>query len=311
MMDAICVLPQVKGPTGYNAKVNVAAAALEIKDKEPKFTVYCYLRYLVRDSRYTGIKESMDGADLFLNINAFGIFHQMGNYWERCSKLHIPVFFEAPALTDSTPDYIEFHYKGGPLRIVTAGSRPLYIPLTRKEFVQFMIADDELAIKDGNEALKTSREGEEQIKKMMATQNESDKAYSASTLKSMDYSIDQGERNLAGLREEIGNCRSLLSSMTPELANSPARLDYNKKGGAGSMASLDRLVPMGRREGVLLVKLNPGFYDRGPNAPVAQMIVLYYAWPTVGFANAPDYLQQAMLDMYKNIDYHRLKESLK
>ncbi|HEY4207154.1 MAG TPA: hypothetical protein VGM31_10085, partial [Puia sp.] len=78
IMDALCELPQVKAPTGYNAKVNVSAAALDIKDDEPKFTIYCYFRYLVRDSRYTGIRESMDGADLFLDINAFDIFHQMG-----------------------------------------------------------------------------------------------------------------------------------------------------------------------------------------------------------------------------------------
>ena len=311
LMDALCILPQVNGPTGYNAKVNVAGAAMEIKDEAPKLMVYCYFRYLIRDSRYTGIKESMDGADLFMKINAFDLFHQMGNYWEECSKLHFPLFFEAPSLTDSTADYIEFHYKGDPVRIVTAGSRPLYVPLTRKEFIQFLIADDELAVREDNEALKGSREGEDQIKKMMATQNASDKAYSASTLKSMDYSIDQGEKNLARLREEMGNCRSLLGEMTPEEANAPARLDYGKKSSGAGMASLDRLVPMGRREGVLLVKLNPGFYDKRPNAPAVQMILLYYAWPTVGFAKDPDYLQQAMLDVFKQIDYHRLKESMK
>jgi hypothetical protein len=310
IMDAVCALPQVSSPTGYNAKVNVAAAALDIKDKQPMLTIYSYFRYLVRDSRYTGIKESMDGADLFLKINAFDIFRQMGNYWEQCSKLHLPLFFEAPALTDSTPDYIEFHYKGGPLRIVTAGSRPLYIPLTRKEFIQFMIAEDELALKDYNEALKTSREGEEQIKKMMASQNESDRAYSAQALKSMDNSMAQGEKNVAGLHEEIGDCRSLLAKMGAGDANAPARLDYNKKGGATAMASLERLVPVGREEGVLLVKMNPAFYQRGPDAPTAQMILVYYAWPTVGFSGEPDYLQQAVLDAFRHLDYHRLKESL-
>lgn len=311
IMDAICRLPQVNTPTGYNAKVNVAASDLTIKDKEPKLTVYCYLRYLIKDSRYAGIKESMDGADLFLKINAFDIFHQMGNYWEKCSKLKMPVFFEAPALTDSTPDYIEFHYKGtDPIRIVTAGSRPLFVPLARKEFIQFLVADDQLSLKDVNEALKTSREGEETIKKMMATQNEKDKAYSASTLKSMDYSIELGQKNITQLQQEIGDCRSLLNTMSPQEANAPVRLDYNKKGGASSMGSLQRLAPPGRREGVLLVQLNPGFYDHSPNAPVAQMIMLYYAWPTVGFAKDPDYLQQAMLDIFKHLDYHQLKESL-
>ncbi|HWB93717.1 MAG TPA: hypothetical protein VG605_17780 [Puia sp.] len=312
IMDEICRFPQVNTPTGYNAKVNVAGSDLAMKDKEPKFTVYCYFRYLTRDSRYQGIRESMDGADLILNINAFDIFHQMGNYWEKCSKLKLPVFFEAPALTDSTSDYIEFNYKGGgPVRIVTAGARPLLAPLTRKEFIQFLIADDQQSLKDDNEALRISGESEEQIKKMMATQNEKDKAYSASTLKSMDCSIEQGKKNVTQLQQEIGDCRSLLNTMSPEEANAPVRLDYSKKSGAGGMGSLQQLVPVGRREGVSLVKVNPGFYDHSPNAPAAQMIMLYYAWPTVGFTKAPDHLQQAMLDLFKQVDYHRLKESMR
>jgi hypothetical protein len=77
------------------------------------------------------------------------------------------------------------------------------------------------------------------------------------------------------------------------------------------MASLERLVPVGRREGKLLVKLNPSFYNQSPGAPVAQMIVLYYAWPTVGFTQTPDYLQQAILDIYNHTDYHALKKSMK
>jgi hypothetical protein len=40
------------------------------------------------------------------------------------------------------------------------------------------------------------------------------------------------------------------------------------------------------------------------------MIVLYYAWPSVGFTQAPDYLQQAILDIFNNMDYHQLKESM-
>ena len=110
--------------------------------------------------------------------------------------------------------------------------------------------------------------------------------------------------------EEIADCKALLNSISPQDASAPARLDYNKKSTLGAMASLDRLVPVGRREGTLLVKLNPAFYNHSPNAPVAQMIILYYAWAKAGFAKAPDYLQQAVLDIFNQIDYHQLKKSM-
>ena len=311
MMDIICRSPHLNSPVGYNAKVNIAASDLGLKEKEPCLEIFCYLRYLVKDSRYTGIKESMDGADLYLYLNDFGLFHQMGNYWEDCNKLKFPLFFEEPLLTDSTNDYIEFQYKGDPVRIVMAGSKPLFIPLTRKELIQFMILRQEQAVKSDNEAIKTSRAGEETLKKLMVTWNESDKAEATSSLKSMENDIEQFQKNIQRSEKEIADCKSLLNTMSPQDASAPARLDYNKKSTAEGMASLERLVPVGRREGKLLVKLNPSFYNQSPGAPVAQMIVLYYAWPTVGFTQAPDYLQQAILDIYNHTDYHALKKSMK
>lgn len=311
IMDIICQSPHLNPPVGYNAKMHISTAGSILKEKEPTAEVVFYLRYLVKDSRYTGIRESMDGADLYLLINDFGLFSQMGNYWKSCSELKFPLFFEQPSLTDSTNNYIEFQYKGDPVRIVMAGSKPLFVPLTRKELIQFMILRQEQAIKSDNEAIKTSRAGEETLKKLMVTWNESDKAEATSSLKSMDNDIEQFQKNIKRSEKEIADCKSLLNTMSPQDAGAPARLDYNKKSTAEGMATLDRLVPVGRREGTSLVKLNPDFYNHSPNAPVAQMMVLYYAWPQVGWTKAPDFLQQAILDIFNNMDYHQLKESMK
>ena len=311
IMDIICQSPHLNPPVGYNAKVHISTSGSDLKDKMPTAEVVFYLRYLVKDSRYTGIRESMDGADLYLNINDFDIFSQMGNYWKSCNELKFPLFFEEPVLTDSTNNYIEFQYKGDPVRIVMAGSKPLFVPLTRKELIQFVILRQEQAVKSDNEAIKTSRTNEGTLKKLMVTWNERDKAEAASSLKSMDNDIEQFQKNIKRSEKEIADCKSLLNTMSPQDAGAPARLDYNKKSTAEGMASLERLVPVGRREGTLLVKLNPSFYNHSPNAPVAQMIVLYYAWPQVGFTQAPDFLQQAILDIFNNMDYHQLKESMK
>lgn len=74
------------------------------------------------------------------------------------------------------------------------------------------------------------------------------------------------------------------------------------------MANLDRLVPAGRREGTAFVKVNPEYYNYTSGAPAAQMLVMYYVIPDVGYKT--DYLQQATLDVFNHIDYHALKMSM-
>jgi hypothetical protein len=99
--------------------------------------------------------------------------------------------------------------------------------------------------------------------------------------------------------------------MAPAEAAAPVRLDYSKNGdNIGGMGGLDQLVPVGRKEGKLLVKLNPSFYDHTPGAPAAQMIVIYDAIPMLQYRKRPNYLEQAMLDIFSHLDYHALKMSM-
>lgn len=213
-MKTICLLPQVHSPVGYDVDVNIAVVDFTLKEKEPRLKIYCFLRYLTKDSRYTGIKKSMDGADIIMLVNAFDLFHQMGNYWKKCGELKLPLFFEAPQLSDSTNDYIEFKYKGDPLRIVLANDKPPFVPLTHKEFIQFLIVRDHKYLKDIMESLSITQKGEEQIKKMMTTQNEEDKKFSASSLKSMDYNIAEIQKNIATTKNHIQECTDLLHTMS-------------------------------------------------------------------------------------------------
>lgn len=92
MMDIICRSSQLNPPIGFDAKVNVAASDLRLKETEPRLNVFCYLRYLIKDDDGQ-VKKSMDGTDLYLNINWFDLFHQAGNYWEACNQLKLPLFF--------------------------------------------------------------------------------------------------------------------------------------------------------------------------------------------------------------------------
>ena len=314
IMDAICRMPQLNPPTGFDAKVNVAGSDLGLKEHEPRFEVFCYLRYLVKDSHTGAVKQSLDGADLYLYINAFGLFDQMGNYWQDCDKAKFTLFFEQPQLLDSTDNYITFKYKGDPVRIVLANNKPLFVPLTRKEFVQFLIARKNFQVKEDQGIIadlqKTIKEAGETL------------AHPASYLttevkKALADGVTVQEKQVADFKEEIKKKQTkieqyseYLNAMNPQEATAPTRLDYNKKSDE-LMGGLEQLVPVGRREGVMLTKINPGYYNRTTNAPVAQMISIYYAWPQVGFEQDPDYLQQATLDIFNQLDYHQLKESMR
>lgn len=310
MMDIICRATQLNPPMGFDAKVSVATSDLGLKETEPRLKVFCYLRYLIKGDNGR-VKKSMDGTDLYLAINWFDLFHQAGNYWQDCSELKLPLFFEEIPLSDSTNDYISFKYKGDEMRMVLANNKPFFVPLTRKEFVQFLIARGRQALKTDREALETSHKSKATITKLMATENESDKAYAASTLKSIDHGIEQWQKNIQQQEIEIQTCQTLLNTMTPKEAAAPARMDYNKKSNSPRFGGLDQLVPVGRREGVMLMKINPNYYNTSVQAPVAQLITLYYVWPSFGFVHDPDYLQQKTIDIFNQLDYHKLKESMK
>jgi hypothetical protein len=195
--------------------------------------------------------------------------------------------------------------------MVLANNKPFFVPLTRKDFVQFLLARGRQGLKDDREGLETFRKSKATIAKLMATQNESDKAYSESALKSVDADIAQVQKNIQEQEMENQAFQLLLNTMTAREAAAPARMDYNKKSNSLGFGGLDQLVPVGRREGVMLTKINPDYYNKSPQAPVAQMIMVDYGWPTVGFAQDPDYLQQKTIDIFNQLDYHALKESMK
>jgi hypothetical protein len=311
IIEIVCQTSQLNPPVGFDARVNASASDLGLKETEPRLNVLCYLRYLIKNAQTTEIKKSMDGTDLMLNINWFDLFHQAGNYWQACSELKLPLFFEEIPLSDSTNDYIAFEYKGDQMRMVLGNNKPFFIPLTRKEFIQFLIARGSEALKTDQETLQSSQKSKVTITKLMVTESESDKAYSASTLKSIDYAIEQWQKNIQQQEEENDACKSLLNSMTPEEAAAPARMDYNKKSNSKGFGSINQLVPVGRREGVMLTKINPQYYNKSPKAPVAQLITIYYVWPKLGFEQDPDYLQQKTIDIFNQLDYHQLKQSMK
>jgi hypothetical protein len=314
--------PQLNPPTGFNAHTGVSANQTDLSDAAPMAKVFCFLRYLIKSTNAGSVKQSEDGADLYLELNALNsFFDQTGNFWKECDEAHFPLFFEAIPITDSTENYIEINFKnygfphvsnnvpGSPIRIVLANSKPLLIPLTRKEFVQFLIARDKYRIKENETTINDEKKEIAQTKK-----NISDPVYQSvkSTLQQTIGPMEDQLKKLNSatelLQKKIAHFSDVINKMSSNEATAPARLDEKKQ--SDELFGLEQLVPAGRKEGVLLTRVNPNYYNASSNAPAVQFITVYYSWPTIGFASAPDYLQQTTIDVFHHLDFQQLKESM-
>lgn len=319
-LDVLCSPQQVRVPRGFDVDAGVSADGIGLKADAPFLRVVASFRYL--EKRSGVVKTSLDGADLFLEINALhGFFDQVGNFWKDCYQTHFPLFFEEVPVTDSTADYLEINFrqygfpyvsnnlKDSPIRIIRANDKPLWVPLTRKEYMQFLVARYGYQIQQDRETIRDLKAQMAETKKNME-----DPVFKAvrqtlqGTLAISEKNIDKVNSDIAVLQGKAAHVRQVMAAMPPRASAAPARLDYQRK--SDEFGGLEQLVPAGSGEGVMLTKLNPGYYHKAANAPTAQLITVYYSWPTLGFAQDPDYLQRAVLSVFRGLDYHALKAAM-
>lgn len=279
--------PLFQPPKGFIVKVvfNPESDAFEPSEDIPACALSFELLYLENDKKSGNVKKSMDGTDIGIETNnLYHFFRQIGNYWKDCDHLKLPLFFEQPPVSDSTADYIELNFRqygfpaiapNTPFRIVLRNKRPLFIPLNRKEFMQYLIARANANLRD--------------IQK--------------------DNDYDGKQNYIKKAQDLVEKYHSLLNSMSPSEAAAPARLDYNKSN-EGDPTNV--LIPVGRNEGTGLYKINPDYYDHSPGSPAAQLIIVYYQLPMLGpfLPDHLNYLQQKTLDIFNHLDYHALKASM-
>ena len=129
----------------------------------------------------------------------------------------------------------------------------------------------------------------------------------ASTITTMNNQIAQARDKISQFEQERTHLKSVMSAMPAVEANAPARVIEK-----GDFGSLESLLPVGRSEGDALYKINPAYFDVKPGAKGAQLIIVYYTWTHLSaFESDPDYLQQKIMKLFDEIDYHRLKESMR
>jgi hypothetical protein len=281
--------------------------------------------YLNKDDQTGATKVSMDGTSIGMETNAEDhFFRQVGNFWEDCSKTNFLLFFEHPPITESTADYIELDFKKygfaaiapkKPFRIVKRNDKPLFTPLSRKEFLQFLIAQKKYQIREDEQNIpdlqKSIKESQETLKNPPSYLTEDVKKALANGVVTIQKNIGEVKEKIKEKRQKIKEYESMITAMSAEEAASPARLDENKS--TPDFDDLKRLVPFGRMEGVGLYKINPNYYDRSPGAPGAQLIFVYYHLPQLGGIENTElnYLEKKTVNIFNGINYHQLKESMK
>jgi len=311
--------PVINPPLGFNAKTFFAVEPGHGLLVTASISVDFY--YLMNDKNTGTIKVSRDGTSISLLTNDLvHLCEQQGNFWLDCSKLKIPEFFETFPVTDSTSDYLELNFgtygythtlPPMPVRIVKRNNKPLFIPLTRKEYVQYLVAKKKADVARQQEDLKELRK---EIEGKKAELN--DPAYQSikETLLKVDSSlksqVEAAQQEIKKQEEQLQHFTDVLNHMPAAEAQMPARLDENKSS-KENIYDLTQLVQPGRYEGVQLNKINRDYFDKSPNAPGAQLIIVTTD-PDL-FSSSTDelnYLQKKTLQLFNELDYHQLKESM-
>jgi hypothetical protein len=316
--------PLLNPPRGFNARTSfsISSDPFEKTISFPACGFHFDFYYLEKEGKTGGVKVSMDGTSIGMETNsAQHFFRQVGNFWKDCFDVKFPLFFEQLPITDSTADYIQFDFRNygyahiapnEPFRIIKRNSQPLFIPLSRKEFLQFLIAKKEYRIQEDKKSIadlqKNIKGGQETLKNAPSYLNESTKKALADGNETMGKNIVRTQEEIKNFQTKIQEYETMITAMSPHEAASPARIDENKK--IPDFDELKRLVPLDGREGVCLYKINPGYYDR--SAPAAQLITIYYSLPspTVFEKTQLNYLEKKTLDIFNHLDYQALKMSM-
>jgi len=318
--------PLLNPPSGFVEKTSFGISTDPFAKVTPfPACTFSFGFYYLDSDNKSGVKTSMDGTSIGMETNAEDhFFRQVGNFWKGCSNAGFPLFFEELPITDSTADYLELDFRkygyaaiapGKPFRIIKRNEKPLFVPLTRKEFVQFLIAQKKYQIKDDEKTIaylqKEIKESQKTLKDPSPYITESIKKTLADAIKVTEGQTSGEEEGIKNKQAKIKEYESLINAMTLAESASAARIDEDKR--ITGFDQSERLVSAGRMEGVGLYKINPDYYDRSPGAPAAQLIFVYYEIPNLSVFEKTtfNYLEKKTMDIFNHIDYHQLKESMR
>ena len=315
-LNAVFQTPAINPPKGFDTKTFFD---IESKATLPYTNLQVNFYYLIKDGQ--SVRESLDGTSItFLGNNLEHLCHQQGNFSDDCYQLKIPEFFEAFPVTKITDDYIEINFEQYgyahsivpmPIRIVKRNNKPLFVPLTKKEFVQYLIDRKNFEISENQYH---EKELQKEIAGSSAEINEpafkSLKEELSTSISTAKTALQKARQQSEKQQQLLQSYQQVLKSMSASEADSPVRIDEDKPAKDG-FYDLTQLVPPTDDKGVPLEKINPGYFDISPQAPAVQLIIVYTDASLFQQTDHKlNYLQAKTKSLFNNIDYHQLKISM-
>lgn len=318
--EIISAVASLNPPIGFDVHLNISPSSYvpQVGDKRYRSTVWLNFFEYYKNKAGKAVTGDEGSAKIEVESNppAFMTFHA-GHYERLDEKLKIPQFFQKIPVTDSTADYVEYNFRsyGFPhqygdfsIRVVRKHNKPIFIPFTRREYIQYLIALQKSFIHENEERIINNKreisEGEKTLKDKSI--KEEYKTLVPMVIRSNQEGIEKAKKDNDSLQKKIDRYNQIMSSMPQDELSAGANVDM--KNFRYSKNEIKDLVPYGRSEGDALFKVNPDYYDNllPPNAIQAIMVTYWYHNQF-----CPDFLRKEVKGIFEQLDYHKLKESMK
>lgn len=317
LLDASMVSRLLEKPVGFEAKVfaNISKFQPQLGEKRHTGTFNIFLfNYTINNSgRPKKVDEAPAYIKMYLNSTDF-FSHTAGFFGAYDERFHIPHPFQKIPVTDSTGDYIEYNFKSYPFskgyyadfafRVVRGNDQPVFIPFTRKQYLEYLIAAEKMRKAEAEEKNAGFKKQLADAKKQLAAEKKEDmKKILRISVEGTENAIAQQEKWIGECDDKIKDYRAGIVGMSAEEAKMTAYVDMNRT----RNAQTERMVAPGRHEGYPLYMVNPNYYDDSRSPAKTQSVIICY-WYHSQFC--PAFLQERTRRIFESIDYHKIKESM-
>lgn len=310
--------PLLQSPKGFNIEVNnfIDEASRDFSFlKLPSGNLALGFSDLYADENTHEIKSDEEGdADLQINFNSFRFLYPDTYSNDVAAVNHIvPVFFFKYSIKelDSTKNYIEFQSsERWPIRVLTNGS-PLFVPLTKEQYLKFKIAFDKKEVNDAEKDQQKEVLNLEEIKKEQrvlqkkATLTRLEKIMlgtDTASIKNLQPVVAAGQQLIDTWQQRLNKHQQQFSALSVMDKKSPAYIIW---GGENNADKMQELTTGEDENGQELWTINPQYFKKSLPAGDIQLITVlpeHHPQMTSGF------MIEKLKALFNKVDYEKLKE---
>ncbi len=293
MLNILSVLKQTKAvnpPIGFdidsfisiynnsnnNSKTGPVKALIQLS---------CFNYYKVQYSHK--IKKSEE-SHANLNLTANDITPLCGKTFKQdCADTKTERFFFAFPIDRTNPVY----FKIKRYRVIKRSRTPLFIPLTKKEYLKFLVKKEKLIKKACRENINDLNE----LKNLKSPEIGKSISQNKKAIEKIDNLINQYNLQLASMTKAEQNLRAYVEDYLTDNKLSGDQVNYEYP---------YQLVSKGNAKGKALWKINPDYINT--SLPMTKVQVLIIDEHASNFC--PPFLKQRLDSWFNQIDYKKLNE---